>query len=812
MPKTDPSKNKSPQKDQPRLGQINPVFDAEKIKDFNSKSVDCIMKEQIENALEILKTVEVFLEANIIETKSKVDKKILTIILHNIACCYQKIKDFDNCIAYLEAVIYHFDNSVEIKHKINLNEEYFLNSILSKKNSQIQLKGDFILELRFSAKFHLQMCAVLSQANRHVEALNHAKLAMLMCEDNLIKTYFLYYQIKENMNGNNNNNGNNIIKKDDEFVLFLEKINQSQIILKELYTRITSLRKKSCLNNNNNNKNINRSLLYSYTPSIQNKETFDSYIKYRETEIDKHLKNISIISNIRTIFGPTVTKDDWIQLLNIGNIMYLSALNYEDLDLDTDPKYELLRDAILEKLVMLTVAYFSLATELRFLSNDKTNNKTNGEFYHSKAVEFASLFLPVSCPIVKHYILSYYKHYGNDMEIIQEGEILNSKIELLRSEIEVDKDVLTFITTKKVGYTQIQKQPTNEIENNQQQFEMFPNNNLIANKSKIKDEKAPKFKLNFMNLNHIYNNSNNNSNTFINHSGFKDDSNINNSNINKEYIPPKSKLNKSHQSNSLNNSKLYSDRSLIKHKSKTERIKITKMYINKHPQYASQSDLKDKSIKELNNSNINLNNSNYNNSNNKSKSNNKNKKTERAKSSNRIKSSSGFEISQDKCKTQRGFYGNSINNVYSKSKPNSKTHSNINPNNSQSVGGNNNKVQNKSQTFNMGCFVKAKPSNNSNNSNNIINQHNLIVGLRGNGFNNHLDGNKNKININSIYNSNYMNINGTLINKIFSNRKKSSKDKNMNHSNNHNHNNFIYPTSGSSLNSLIKALGAKMKK
>ena len=47
--------------------------------------------------------------------------------------------------------------------------------------------------------------------------------------------------------------------------------------------------------------------------------------------------------------------------------MYLSALNYEDLDLDTEPKYELLRDAILEKLVMLTVAYFSIATELRFI-------------------------------------------------------------------------------------------------------------------------------------------------------------------------------------------------------------------------------------------------------------------------------------------------------------------------------------------------------------------------------------------------------------------------------------------------------------
>ena len=57
--------------------------------------------------------------------------------------------------------------------------------------------------------------------------------------------------------------------------------------------------------------------------------------------------------------------------------MYLSALNYEDLDLDSDPKYELLRDAILEKVVMLTVAYFCIATELRFLSPDKQNAKTH---------------------------------------------------------------------------------------------------------------------------------------------------------------------------------------------------------------------------------------------------------------------------------------------------------------------------------------------------------------------------------------------------------------------------------------------------
>jgi len=46
------------------------------------------------------------------------------------------------------------------------------------------------------------MCAVLSQANKHIEALKHAKLATLMCEDNLVKTNYLYIQISKNSNFN----------------------------------------------------------------------------------------------------------------------------------------------------------------------------------------------------------------------------------------------------------------------------------------------------------------------------------------------------------------------------------------------------------------------------------------------------------------------------------------------------------------------------------------------------------------------------------------------------------------------------------
>jgi hypothetical protein len=50
-------------------------FDFNKIKEFNSKSVELIFEEKIESALEILKKIEIFLEANAIEPKLHLDKK-----------------------------------------------------------------------------------------------------------------------------------------------------------------------------------------------------------------------------------------------------------------------------------------------------------------------------------------------------------------------------------------------------------------------------------------------------------------------------------------------------------------------------------------------------------------------------------------------------------------------------------------------------------------------------------------------------------------------------------------------------------------
>ena len=520
-------------------------LDMIKIKELNSNSVEFIFEDKIDIALEILKKLESVLETNVIESKFDFDKKLIIIILHNLSCCYQKIKDYESCILYLDGVIYHFDKILEKKHKITINEDYFYNN-MNKDQSDYSLLGDLILELRFSAKFHLQMCAALSQANRHIEALKHAKLAGLICEDNLIKTHYLFIQMKLQKifsSGRNKINNEGEENDLDNILNDSEKMKLTQQLINDLFNKIINIKKQFYQNGNN-------------SKFIDNDKNFDSYLKYRKNEIRQNEKNGILLNNIRNIFGNEVKKDDWIQLLNIGNIMYLSALNEEDLDLDSDPKYEILRDAILEKIVMLTVSYFCIAMEMNQLSKDKNNKKINGEFFLYNAVLFSEEYLPVSCPIVKHYINSYYKYYQKDLDIIPEGKILDYKIELIRNEIENGKDTQSFVKLKKINYSSnIPNNPISNLNinsnknNNIMMKEINNNNNSLENQNiGNKKNKIPlglKFNLNFADI--INNNINNNLNN-------SENNNNNNISINKFNGPQNTRLTISNDSKIGSNS------------------------------------------------------------------------------------------------------------------------------------------------------------------------------------------------------------------------------------------------------------------
>ena len=56
--------------------------------------------------------------------------------------------------------------------------------------------------------------------------------------------------------------------------------------------------------------------------------------------------------------------------------MHLLPMSLEELNLHIDNSHELSRDAMLEKIILLSVSYFCVGTELRFLSTTNTTKES----------------------------------------------------------------------------------------------------------------------------------------------------------------------------------------------------------------------------------------------------------------------------------------------------------------------------------------------------------------------------------------------------------------------------------------------------
>ena len=109
--------------------------------------------------------------------------------------------------------------------------------------------------------------------------------------------------------------------------------------------------------------------------------------------------------------------------------------------------------------------------------------KKNGEFFLYQSVLFSEQYLPVSCPLVNYYINSYYKHYEKELEIIPEGKIVDYRIELIRNEIENNKDIQSFVKFQRINYSNIEND--NKINNNNIISNLNIKKNIINNNNKI---------------------------------------------------------------------------------------------------------------------------------------------------------------------------------------------------------------------------------------------------------------------------------------------------------------------------------------
>mmetsp|Transcript_4652 Transcript_4652/g.4367 ORF Transcript_4652/g.4367 Transcript_4652/m.4367 type:complete len:81 (+) Transcript_4652:344-586(+) len=57
--------------------------------------------------------------------------------------------------------------------------------------------------------------------------------------------------------------------------------------------------------------------------------------------------------------------DDWINNLEIGNVMHLNPITTQEVMSGIGKHHEFQKDPLLKKIVLLVVSFFSVATELR---------------------------------------------------------------------------------------------------------------------------------------------------------------------------------------------------------------------------------------------------------------------------------------------------------------------------------------------------------------------------------------------------------------------------------------------------------------
>lgn len=127
--------------------------------------------------------------------------------------------------------------------------------------------------------------------------------------------------------------------------------------------------------------------------------------------------------------------------MNIGNIMQIQPITMKELLSETNDELELSRDVFLENLSILTVSYFCMSTEMRFLLQSRANflkpevkreRELESEYWHAKALEIACTFLPSECPLLNHVLLSYQKHHDPSMQPIKEDEESQDVLQVLR--------------------------------------------------------------------------------------------------------------------------------------------------------------------------------------------------------------------------------------------------------------------------------------------------------------------------------------------------------------------------------------------
>mmetsp|Transcript_3324 Transcript_3324/g.6891 ORF Transcript_3324/g.6891 Transcript_3324/m.6891 type:complete len:573 (-) Transcript_3324:20-1738(-) len=298
-----------------------------------------------EHALHLLGKSQELLEAMKAQgQEANPDYVLLT--LHNSAYCYQKSGTLEECASYLDACIY------------NVKDRPTLLSFTDMKNSHAIL-SNCISKRRYECRLRLQLCAILSQLNKHEVALSHAQEAARL----------------------------------------------SQLVVKETITL--------CLEFANHQKKLlNKSgSKLSDTGSRSSNDVFRRAFGMAQY-LDSFISGKTSKGEVEAKFYPAKSAD-WIMHFNIGDMMSIKPISLNELCKTQTMLAELTTDAMLDKALLMIISYFCIATELRFkFSQDKHLKKLKeGQAWHLQSIDIAKDLLPRDCALMDHLKESYKRNY-----------------------------------------------------------------------------------------------------------------------------------------------------------------------------------------------------------------------------------------------------------------------------------------------------------------------------------------------------------------------------------------------------------------
>ena len=315
----------------------------------------------------------------------KKSEVVTLVISHNLALCHQKMGQLSECGACLKKCLMLIKKMVTPNDAENMKFKY----------------------LKYLSKVHMQYCAILSQQNKHTEALDHAKYGVKYSHEIISQSMKVAEQYSSvdyaslhNDTSSKKSHKSTSFQADSSLFPnrpFGEPIELFELIAKKVLPILVEL----------------SSRLVPLAPSHNKTQSEDFLLSLSNKKVKGAAKDTTI--DIRDLFG-YMQSSEWVSSLNIGNIMQISPITLQDFLAVYELDVEITRETLLEKIALLTVSYFCVSTEKRFLAQDaaRRNSMTGkqSEFWHAKSLELACCFLPSECPLVNHIFTSYQKHHS----------------------------------------------------------------------------------------------------------------------------------------------------------------------------------------------------------------------------------------------------------------------------------------------------------------------------------------------------------------------------------------------------------------